>query len=309
MPWEETNGELAHRIKDPALFIAESFRRVPLKPSKPRVDSIMGKLKSDGSSGPMTLQALRFPKSDGWTMAGTKTWVKDHLKKTVEPETRRLETKDFEIHEVKEDGTFTGIATVYGQMDLTHDVIDKGALTKTISENPVVPVLFQHQSSEVIGEGTVKEWQNKVLIEGKLDLDDPVAVKVYGKLQKKLIKGLSIGFTTLKRTWEETEDRLIRHIQELKLWEVSIVTFPALPAAQVTRVKSLDEVLPLLEDGQDSFALSAEQVATLEPVEDHSEAGAGEGAKPLASEPVEDHSAVVAGINAYFTSKTGEILS
>lgn len=143
----------------------------------------------------------------------------------------------FELKEVNDDGSFVGIASVYGVEDLGGDVIEKGAFKKTISENPTVPILWQHKSDEVIGSGTVKEWQGKVLLEGQLDLEDPTAMKAYKKMKSKLIKGLSIGFNTIKHSWEDVEGRVVRHITELKLWEVSIVTFPMLPAAQVTRVK------------------------------------------------------------------------
>jgi HK97 family phage prohead protease len=151
----------------------------------------------------------------------------------------------FEIKEVKEDGTFSGVASVYGVEDLGGDVIEKGALRKTIAENPNVPVLWQHDMTEVIGMGEVKEWQNKILLTGSLDLEDGMAMKAYRKLKNGLIKGLSIGYQTVKATYEEIEEsgrtRFVRHVQELKLWEVSIVTFPMLPAAQVTRVKSAEE--------------------------------------------------------------------
>lgn len=147
-----------------------------------------------------------------------------------------------EIKEVHPDGTFTGLASQYGTEDLGGDVIDKGAFTKSLAENPVVPVLWQHDSREVIGKGTVKEWGNKITIDGALDMQDPIAVKAYNKMKAALVKGLSIGFTTVKSTWEDIQGRMVRHISELKLWEVSIVTFPMLPQAQVTRVKSAEEI-------------------------------------------------------------------
>jgi len=146
-----------------------------------------------------------------------------------------------EIKEVREDGTFTGLASKYGEEDLGGDVIDKGAFTKTLSENPTVPILWQHQAGEVIGTGNVKEWGSKITVEARLDMEDPAAMKAYRKMKGGLIKGLSIGFTTIKSIWEDIEGRSVRHISELKLWEVSIVTFPMLPAAQVTRVKSAEE--------------------------------------------------------------------
>ena len=150
-----------------------------------------------------------------------------------------------EIKEAKEDGTFSGVASVYGKEDLGGDVIEPGAFTKTLAENPTVPLLWQHKSDEVIGEITLREAANKILAEGKIDLEDPMGQKAYGKLKKRLIKGLSIGFQALKSTWEEIEKdgrtRFVRHINELKLWETSIVTFAMAPQAQITRVKSAEE--------------------------------------------------------------------
>ena len=159
-----------------------------------------------------------------------------------------------EVKEVAADGTFQGVASVYGVEDLGGDIIDRGAFTKTIAENPVVPILWQHDSHEVIGQGEVKEWQGKILLAGQIDLEDPIGQKAYRKLKAKLIKGLSIGFQAVKATFQDvTTDagsKMVRRIQELKLWEVSIVTFPMLPQAQVTRVKSLadDARLKALED-------------------------------------------------------------
>ena len=147
-----------------------------------------------------------------------------------------------EIKAAAEDGTFTGIASKYGVEDLGNDVIEKGAFTKTLNERPTVAVLWHHNSSEVIGEGKVREDGDNIIIEGQLDMDDPVAKKALGKMRKGLIRGLSIGFESVKVTWEELKDRYVRHVNELKLWEVSIVTFPMLPEAVIQSVKAQREL-------------------------------------------------------------------
>jgi HK97 family phage prohead protease len=151
-----------------------------------------------------------------------------------------METKTFAIEFKAVDeaaGTFEGIASVVGVEDLTGDVIEEGAFTKTISEHPEVPVLWQHDSREVIGTGELRMAGPHLMISGKFDMEDPTAVKAYRKLKSGLVRGLSIGFSAVKSTWEDLKDRSIRHLNELKLWEVSIVTFPAMPLAQVTAVK------------------------------------------------------------------------
>lgn len=130
-------------------------------------------------------------------------------------------------------GEFSGIASVYGVEDLGGDVVVKGAFTKTISENPVIPILNHHKPDQVIGMGEVKEWQGKLMLKGKLDMEDPAAREIFRKMKtdllgngKKMIDGLSIGYKTIKSSFQEVEDRLVRHLQEVKLFEVSIVTFP-----------------------------------------------------------------------------------
>jgi HK97 family phage prohead protease len=73
--WEETENEIRHRIRDPEDFEADSFRRITLQAKKPRVFAVIGKLKGEDTT---TVQALRFPKDDDWTIASAKKWVADH---------------------------------------------------------------------------------------------------------------------------------------------------------------------------------------------------------------------------------------
>jgi uncharacterized protein len=50
-------------------------------------------------------------------------------------------------------------------------------------------------------------------------------------------KGLSIGYETIQSTY----DGDIRHLTELRLWEISFVTFPINESAQVSGVKALSD--------------------------------------------------------------------
>jgi uncharacterized protein len=147
-----------------------------------------------------------------------------------------------EVKELKEDGSFRGIASMYDVEDLGGDIIEKGAFKKTLAENSTVPILWQHDSARPIGSGEVKEAGSKIVIQGKLLLSVSSAREAYELLREKIVKGLSIGFQSIRSKFEELEEdgktRYLRRIQELKLWEVSVVTFPMLPQAQVTIVKT-----------------------------------------------------------------------
>ena len=134
--------------------------------------------------------------------------------------------------------------------------------------------------AEVIGKGTVTEQGGKVMISAQLDMDDATAQKAYRKINNKLVKGLSIGFQSIKKTFGEENGRYIRRIQELKLMEVSIVTFPALAQAQITQVKQRDEIAERLKAVEAQLSALAEQKAAP--------------AAPAKPEPVADHSAELA---------------
>lgn len=77
MGWDEPkDGEYIHyRIRDPGDFKDGTLRTVTLKKDKPRILSVMGKLKS-GESG-MVKQNLLFPK-DEWSLAEAKKYLGDH---------------------------------------------------------------------------------------------------------------------------------------------------------------------------------------------------------------------------------------
>ena len=51
------------------------------------------------------------------------------------------------------------------------------------------------------------------------------------------IRGMSIGYEAIKWTFDAVEK--VRHLKEIKLWEISLVVFPADSAAQVARIKGV----------------------------------------------------------------------
>ena len=80
MPWEETENEIKHRVQDPSIFIQDSFATITLKKDHPRVDAIIAKRPGRDTT---EIQALRFPKEDGWTLDAAKEWVAAHPQHSV----------------------------------------------------------------------------------------------------------------------------------------------------------------------------------------------------------------------------------
>lgn len=136
-----------------------------------------------------------------------------------------------------ETGRFTGYAAVFGNRDSYGDVIEPGAFTKTISDKGgLFPVLWQHDPWEPIGSSTTMTEDEKGLyVEAEVSLEasgrGPLAMDL---LKRKAIRGLSIGFQVV----QQQMDAGIRRLTEIKLWEFSVVTFPANELALVSGVKS-----------------------------------------------------------------------
>ena len=150
--------------------------------------------------------------------------------------------RPFEIKAVEEDGIFEGRASVFGNVDSYKEIVAPGAFTDTLAawkaQNRLPPVLWQHRSGEPIGPHLeMEERADGLYCKGQLLVNDVQRAKEARALMKaKAVNGLSIGFVTR----EDAYDRVtgIRTLKKVDLWEVSVVTFPANPAAQISSVKS-----------------------------------------------------------------------
>jgi uncharacterized protein len=153
-----------------------------------------------------------------------------------------MQNKSFklELKSLSEQGTFTGMASVFGVTDLGGDVVEPGAFSRTLQhKGGEVPILFSHDTRQPIGLGRVKETRSGLEISGELVLQSAKAMEAYHLMKKGVLKGLSIGYDSIR----DTVSNGVRHLHELKLFEVSLVVFPMNESALVTAVKSDDPVV------------------------------------------------------------------
>ncbi len=175
-----------------------------------------------------------------------------------------MNTKAFrlELKDIGPDGVFSGVASVYGNVDLGGDAVQRGAFTKTLAERGTqVPILWQHDQTTPIGLGTLTDSADGLLITGKLSLGTTKGREAYELLKDGVVKGLSIGYEVVKQGFVGG----VRHLKELKIYEVSTVTFPMNESATVTDVKqgrrnsaadaaTLGEVGDLLDQARDKVS-------------------------------------------------------
>lgn len=155
-------------------------------------------------------------------------------------------TFPLEIKETKakdNDVTFEGKASVFNIVDSDNDVIAPGAFSESLKEwkkkGRLPALLWQHDWREPIGKyDEIYENDESLDVKGRLFVSDIAKAKEAGRLLKeKAIDGLSIGFMN-SGPFIIDEERQTRTIQKADLWEVSIVTFPALSEARIETVKS-----------------------------------------------------------------------
>lgn len=147
----------------------------------------------------------------------------------------------FKADTVKEDGTFSGYGSVFGNVDSYDEIVAAGAFKsslKTIKDSgDPLPVLWQHNPDQPIGGYTeLAEDDTGLKVSGFLLKDDvALAREAYALMRARVVKGLSIGYYVRDSSYDEKTG--IRTLKELDLREVSVVTFPANEAAQVENVK------------------------------------------------------------------------
>ncbi|MCP1198136.1 HK97 family phage prohead protease [Notoacmeibacter sp. MSK16QG-6] len=143
-----------------------------------------------------------------------------------------------EIAEIGHDGRFEGYASVFGQADLSGDVVMAGAFARSLRQRGArgVRMLFQHDPAQPIGRwDAIAEDHRGLYVRGRLSLMTAKGREVHALMRDGALDGLSIGFRTVRARAEKQAG--LRRILEADLWEISVVTFPMLPTARIAEVK------------------------------------------------------------------------
>ena len=125
-----------------------------------------------------------------------------------------------------------GYASLFGQTDQGGDVVVRGAYAASLKalrdQGRTVKMLWQHDPAQPIGVwDEVREDKRGLYVKGRILTATPKGAALVGA---GAIDGLSIGYRTVKSTRGQDGTR---NLTQVELWEVSLVTFPMLPAARV----------------------------------------------------------------------------
>lgn len=149
-------------------------------------------------------------------------------------------------------GTFSGYASIFGNVDLGGDIVERGAFKEfvTNAEGKVV-TLWQHDTRQPIGVATVHQDMKGLAFEGALVMEDATARRAHAHMKAGSVRGMSIGFDVLANGSRMSEDGATRHLTDLKLWEISVVTWGMNPLATVLDAKEKLRQLSTIRDFED----------------------------------------------------------
>lgn len=190
--------------------------------------------------------------------------------------------------EIKAVDAAQGIVTAYvntlGMVDHDNDVIEPGAFMRSLARGKKPVVCWMHNWSDVIGQVTEAKEETVTGADGRpltrllatmqFDMDDPQAVRYFGKVRKGYTDEWSVGFYALAETYAREGDTMTRHINDLDWCEVSPVLRGASPGTTTVSAKTVETPpAPVTEEANPSVQVNSSN-ATLEPDTAHSSATA-----------------------------------
>ena len=154
---------------------------------------------------------------------------------------KRLALRDVELKISEKKGQFEGYASVFNSNDYVNDTILPGAFTDTLKNDDMPRMFFNHDSYNIpVGTWvSLKENEKGLYAIGEINLEHYLGPSVYSAMKREDITGLSIGFSLGPKDFTPKENGG-RDIIKVKLHEISAVTFPAEPNAQIIAVKFED---------------------------------------------------------------------
>lgn len=123
------------------------------------------------------------------------------------------------------------LSEVLGSGQKFREKIKKGAFKEAIQKNKNIDFLIEHDEQKIIASTannslTLTEDEKGLYMEAELT-PTSYAKDYYELVKSGIVKNLSFGFRALKEKWENIKGETIRTIEDLELFEVSIVRNPA----------------------------------------------------------------------------------
>ncbi len=137
------------------------------------------------------------------------------------------------------EGVIEGYASVFERLDGGHDIVLPGAFARTLAERPPssIKLLWQHDPKQPVGiVEELREDARGLHVRARLLPELKRGREALALIEAGALDGLSIGYRTVKARHDASSGA--RLIEEIDLWEISLVTFPMQPAARIRALKA-----------------------------------------------------------------------
>ena len=155
----------------------------------------------------------------------------------------------FELSGVDEEqGIFEGYASVFGVLDSDGDIVDRGAFAKTIAEGMANDRLLPVGKTLELREDDIGLYIKGYISPTSMGKDVRILVR------DRVLKELSIGYMVKRYTVRADA----RHLEEIELLEISVVTWAANSSAKISGYKggvaTGNSISELLAEGRELIA-------------------------------------------------------
>lgn len=193
----------------------------------------------------------------------------DRTERAKPGDSRRIEFRGFDLR-ADADSSFDGYASTSWHVDSYGTAFAPGAWTKTLSEQAQkVLVLWQHWGDQVLGRPTaMAEDETGLRVSARITEATTLGRDVMALLRDEVPLGLSVGFRTIRERPATDADPLILGndtpewvarnlpgsvyvLEEARLYEFSVVSFPANLNAEIDAVRRDSTVQALSQTLED----------------------------------------------------------
>lgn len=173
-------------------------------------------------------------------------------------ETRNFDA-EFEVREAGDGMTFVGYAAKFNSRSENlggfTEVIEPGAFARSLKSRNDVKLLVNHDTGRVLASTRAKTMrlvEDNIGLRVEADLPNTTDGRDMAELLKRGdLSSMSFGFNVIKDNWNS--DGTERTLKSVRLFEVSIVAFPAYAATEAT-VRGLDKVAQRTSVDADALA-------------------------------------------------------
>lgn len=259
-------NEHSCRLNNPDKYDRFARKNCEIKHEGKCIDIIFGI-----KEGKSEIQAYRYSK-DIWTAEAAKNHCQNHdgnfepaqetketnmdteLRDKIEWRALNLESLEVRTEEGKP-AMIIGVAAPFGKLSETlmgsfQEKIASTAFDETLNDD--IRCLFNHDSNYVLGRtiaGTLRLQKDKAGLKFENDPPDTQWAKdLQVSIRRGDISQMSFAFDCLEDSWDKSGAIPIRTLKKVRLYDISIVTYPAYPQTKVgVRALTEDELINVLD--------------------------------------------------------------